>query len=244
MSEARRTLFDAQHFRRKSDTKDAELQRIAKDERDATNLLAEAAEVLPSLRERFAMREPYRMIPYGRRDADGYQRFRYPPVNKMLAKPSTKPETATVSVPPVLPFNKKVAAGKQITRKDSDESDDVHSKLQPIKHAQRYPYRSSDWAEYYGMRSLVEGSNSLLKNADHGDVENATKRSGRGYAATYLATAYAVVASNLRRIATFFRAEADRLELTKRKHRTRRRTDHFGKPLPAAPANAPPDPEH
>ena len=73
------------------------------------------------------------------------------------------------------------------------------------------------------------------------DIETPTKRSGRGYAATYLALAYAVVASNLKRIATFFANEALRIEeRSKLKHRTRRRRDDLGRPLALSRVNDPP----
>ena len=91
------------------------------------------------------------------------------------------------------------------------------------------------------MRSLVEASNFLLKTAPHGDIQNPAKRSGRGYAATYLALAFAVVASNLRRIATFFVAEAERMEAATKKQRVRRRKDELGKPLAKPAPAAPPE---
>jgi hypothetical protein len=52
--------------------------------------------------------------------------------------------------------------------------------------------------------------------APHGDMDNSAKQSGRGYAATYLVLAFAVVASNLKRIVTFFVVEAARIEATNR----------------------------
>ena len=85
------------------------------------------------------------------------------------------------------------------------------------------------------MRSLVKSSNNLLKTDAHGDIGNPKKRSGRGYAALYLTLTFAVVTSNLKRIATFFKAEAHRIEDASTgsgvKHRTSRRHDALGSPL-------------
>ena len=90
------------------------------------------------------------------------------------------------------------------------------------------------------MRSLVEYSNSLLKSTPHGDIENTTKRSGRGYAATYLALTFAVAASNLKRIVTFFVAEAERFSTDEKKQRSQRRKDIHGQPLPKPDSGEPP----
>ncbi|MET3768650.1 hypothetical protein ABIB15_001332 [Marisediminicola sp. UYEF4] len=90
------------------------------------------------------------------------------------------------------------------------------------------------------MRSLVESSNNLLKSPAHGDIENTKKRSGRGYAATFLALTFAVVTSNLKRIASFFVAEANRIEKSHTKTRARRRSDERGTPLRRAEPAPPP----
>lgn len=85
------------------------------------------------------------------------------------------------------------------------------------------------------MRNLVESSNNLLKTDAHGDIGNSKKRSGRGNAALYLTFTFAVVTSNLKRIATFFKAEALRIEDANTgsgvKHRKRRRHDALGSTL-------------
>ena len=239
---AERVIFDAEHFVKKEKTTQAQMTAMATAERAARKLLDENTDALPTQQERLAMRDPYRMIPKGHRDTDGYQRFSYPPVEKMLVRPPASHEKkATITVPPTLPFDEKVASGQQSARKSRTErAKGTHVKSQPIKHWQRYAYKSPEWRSNYGLRSLVEASNSLLKTKDHGDIETPTKRSGRGYAATYLALAYAVVASNLKRIATFFANEAIRIERSKTPHRTRRRTDDLGRPLAASAKDDPP----
>lgn len=121
-----------------------------------------------------------------------------------------------------------------------ERSRKAHSKPQPIKFAQLHPYKGPEWRGHFGMRSLVEASNYLLKTAPHGDIENTSKRSGRGYAAVYLALTFAVVTSNLKRIATFFVKEAERLELAVKKQRARRRKDDLGRPLAKPALAAPP----
>jgi hypothetical protein len=82
-------------------------------------------------------------------------------------------------------------------------------KGQPLKYIQKFPWRTETWSGYYGMRSNVEASNNLLKLASAEDIGNPKKRSGRGFVAQYLAAALATVSSNVRRIVTFFRKEAE-----------------------------------
>lgn len=202
----------------------------------ARETLSASVGKLESLSVRLGNREPYRMIAKGRPDGDGFQRLSYPPRQNMLVQPTNHPITVTsITVPSILPFNEAVAAGKTSVRKTRAESEsDVRSKAQPIKFTQRFPYKSPQWHAHYGMRNLVEASNSLLKTAPHGDIENTAKRSGRGYAATYIALTFAVVASNLKRIVTFFVAEATRIEDNVIKGRSRRRKDSLGRPLQKA----------
>ena len=206
----------------------------------AKAVLSTSSEKLVSLEVRLANRELYRMVAKGRPDRDGFQRLTYPPREKMLVQPPDHPVTTSITVPAILPFNEAVATGKTSTRKTRTErTPDAKTKAQPIKFTQRFPYKSPQWRAQYGMRNLVEASNSLLKTAAHGDIENTAKRSGRGYAATYIALTFAVVASNLKRIVTFFVAEATRIEDNIIRERSRRRKDSLGRPLPKA---APPGP--
>ena len=210
-------------------------------ERAAARAVATGAETLPTLRQRLDARGPYRMIEKGRRDKDGYQRFTYPPIDKMLARPTSSPTATSITVPPVMPVNEAVAAGGRSGRKPRLKgTEDLRSKPQPIKFVQPLPHKGPEWRAYFGMRSLVESSNNLLKSPEHGDVANTRKRSGRGYAATFLALTFAVVTSNLKRIASFFVAEASRIEQSRTRPRTRRRTDEHGAPLRRAEPDPPP----
>ena len=201
-------------------------------ERAATRTVVNGAEALPTLRQRLDPQGPYRMIPEGRRDKDGHRRFTYPPIEKMLARPISTPTIISITVPPVLPVNEAVAAGAPSGHKPRlRSSENLHPKPQAIKFVQHLPHKGPEWRAYYGMRSLVEGSNNLLKSPAHGNIENTKKRSGRGYAATFLALTFAVVTSNLKRIASFFVAEANRIEQSRITTRTRRRSDERGAPL-------------
>ena len=242
LSKAESILYTAAHSGPTKSTTPAQLDDAAGAELRATKVIAEVASMLPSLHQRLAMREAYRMIPKGHRDHDGYQRFTYPPQAKMLIKAPHTVTATSITIPPTLPFNEAVAAGTQSPRKPRGErSRHSGNKAQPIKFTQHLPYKGPEWRSNFGMRSLVEASNYLLKTAPHGDIENTAKRSGRGYAATYLALAFAVVASNLRRIATFFVAEAESIERANNtKQRARRRKNDLGKPLLRQAQPAPP----
>ena len=79
------------------------------------------------------------------------------------------------------------------------------------------------------MRSLVEASNNLLKLASGDNIGDPKRRSGRGFAFHYLAATLAAVSSNIRRIITFFRDEANRS--TDIRVRSRRRKDEHGNAL-------------
>jgi len=143
-------------------------------------------------------RERYRMIPKGRPDADGFQRFSYPDPARGLtgtAKKMGATAVKTITIPMLIPEgNSKATTSK---------------KGQPLKYIQKFPWRTETWSGYYGMRSNVEASNNLLKLASAEDIGNPKKRSGRGFVAQYLAAALATVSSNVRRIVTFFRKEAE-----------------------------------
>lgn len=199
---------------------------------DAKKTIADISAGEPTLKQRLAFREPYRMIPKGRRDADGYQRFSYPPISQMMVRPKNPPQVTSITIPPVLPETESIAAGTASARKPkTDQSKNTRGKSQPLKFAQHLRYGSEKWTAWFAMRNLVESSNNILKTPDHGDIENVRKRSGRGYAATYFALAVAVVASNMRRIATFFHSEAERIQRAASPTRARRRRDERGTPL-------------
>ena len=233
--EARIVLYKSDHRTKTSTAQELD------DERAAVVTVTDSAESLPTLQQRLDARESYRMIPKGRRDKDGYQRFSYPPMEKMLARPIHPPTVTSITVPPVLPVNEDVAAGTRSGHKTrTTGSANLHTKPQSIKYVQPLPHNGTEWRGYYGMRSLVESSNNLLKSPAHGDIENTKKRSGRGYAATFLALTFAVVTSNLKRIASFFVAEANRIETSHTKTRARRRSDEHGAPLHRAEPAPPP----
>lgn len=82
------------------------------DDQAAIKTLADSEETLPDLQQNIDAREPYRMIPKGRRDVDGFQRFSYPPLNRLLAQPKVAPKVTSVTIPPTLPINDSVAPGK------------------------------------------------------------------------------------------------------------------------------------
>lgn len=146
-------------------------------------------------------RAPYAMIPKGRPDADGFQRFTYPLAGTYLA---IDPDTL-----------KRV---KPITARSLT----VPMTTKGLKHLQKYPYRSPAWLGHMGMRSLVESSNKTLKDHNFEDLRNIGKRSGRGFAFQYLAATMAAVSSNLRKISQFFLTEATTLaggKLTRQRRR-------------------------
>ena len=233
-----KAIIDIRDHPPKQARKPAELAKQAADELRAEQILAESPPKLAQFAQILASRDPYRMIPKGRPDTDGFQRFTYPPRTKMLALPKNQPKTvSTITIPPTLPENEAVAAGKQSTRKSGPaNSSTVSAKSQPIKFTQRFTYKSPEWRAQYGMRNLVESSNSLLKKGAHFHIEDTTKRSGRGYAAVYLALTFAVVASNLHRIFVFLIEEAGRIQPDQKQQRSRRRKDTHGKPLAKSPS--------
>lgn len=241
METAENLLWVADHSPANQRATEVERKAAARAELRAERVVNAFKESRPTLDQRLAGREPYRMIPKGLRDKDGYQRFSYPPIAKMLAKPSEPFSKRTITVPSTLPFNETVASGSALARKSrAQQSSLPNAKMQPIKFWQCFPYKRPDWDGHYGMRNLVESSNALLKSAPHGDINNKAKRSGRGYAATFLALTFAVVASNLRRIATFFKDEALRIQELSDTTRARRRKNELGQPLARPEPPAPP----
>ena len=207
VSAAKDTLYGAK-MRKKAATP----EQVTKDNQ-ARKVLAAAPAAEAELRNRIAARERYCMTPKGAPDADGFQRFTYPTAKTDLTGKASN-NCGSITVPLLIP-----------------EGDSKSKKLkpQPIKSQQKYAHESPIWTPWYGMRSLVEASNNLVKLASAEDLGNPKKRSGRGYAFHYLASTLAVVSSNIRRIITFFEAEATRSET----HivRTRRRKNERGEAL-------------
>lgn len=167
------------------------------------------------------------MIPKGRPDKDGYQRFSYPKSGTYMAidratGKRVKPKTpASITIPL-----------------------DAGSDKPAVKHLQKYAYGTNEYATHYGMRSLVESSHKILKDPRREDLSNTSKRSGRGLAFHYLAATLTAVSSNLRRIFRFFEETAKRA-LGGKIPRTRKRKT--GNDIPLAktnttqPSSAPPD---
>lgn len=174
-------------------------------------------------------------------DKDGYQRFTYPDSRRSLVEPKPLRQRRSITIPLLVPESDPPKHLLNLVHATHEEStNSKRRKPQPIKHAQTYPYKSKAWRDAYGMRNLVETSNNLLKLASEEDLGNARKRSGRGFAFTYLASALASASSNLKRMVTFFEAEAKRA--SEPAQRTSRRTDEHGEPLrqPNAPGKASP----
>lgn len=162
-------------------------------------------------------REMYRMVPKGLPDSDGYQRYSYP--KGYLPKPTDIGGGArTITIPALIP---EAELGKNPKAKRS-------GKEQPLKHTQKFMYKSKTWLAYYGMRNLVESTFNSIKMVE--EIGNPRKRSGRGYAAQYLAATLAIVSGNLRRLRDFFKDESKRDQ--PERSRERKRKDATGAPLP------------
>jgi hypothetical protein len=190
----------------------------------ARKLIATSPPYLKRANGQIEARAKYRMTAKGRPDKDGFQRFTYPdpktyaaidPITKKKVTPSTR---TSITIPLLVP------EGKNSGNSKSDK------KGQPVKHLQKFAHGLEEWRRHYGMRSLVESSNKLMKDASAEDLGNSTKRSGRGFAFNYLASALAAVSSNLRRLRAFFVKDAVRSggKLT----RLRRRKNAAGVALP------------
>ena len=176
-----------------------------------------------TLRARINNRGAYRMIAKGRPDFDGYQRFTYPVDSPIPHTPLN--DKQSIMIPMMVPE----------TTKPSKKPGGKPRRLQPIKHLQRFAYKSEEWASYYGMRNLVESSNSRFKDPEHERLGDPAKRSGRGFAFHYLASSLAIASFNLRSIAAFITKLRDKA--VEKPIRTRRRKDKHAQPL-TRPAHA------
>jgi hypothetical protein len=237
--EARRrndALDAAKHTVRINGEKD--ISRLTDDDQaklaEARDLIATTPSYLERTTTLIQARTPYRMTAKGRPDKDGFQRFTYPDPNTYIAidpitkKPAKRSSRRSITISLLVP-------------EGTSKSKSNH-KSQPIKHVQKFAHGLEDWRRHYGMRSLVESSNKLMKNSGAEDLGNWAKRSGRGFASQYLASALAAVSSNLRRLRTFFVEDAKRSSGGKLE-RLRRRKSAAGTPLARRsqlPALAPP----
>lgn len=113
---------------------------------------------------------------------NGAQRFTYPdPSNYRAFDPATgKP----------IPAHKNRLRGSVL----------IHPHESFVKHLQRYPWGTPEWATAYGQRNQVESSNSDVKRSRFVDIEDPQKRSGRGMAFHGLASALMVLAHNIRKL--------------------------------------------
>jgi len=170
-----------------------------------------------TLLARLHNRSAYRMIAKGLPDRDGYQRFTYPTGSPVPHTPLNGKNS--IMVPLMIPE----------TTVKSKEPGVKSRRLQPLKHLQRFAYKSDLWASYYGMRNLVEASNSRFKDSNQEDLGNPKKRSGRGFSSNYLVTALSISSFNLRSIATFILKLRDKA--IEKPLRTRRRKDENERPL-------------
>lgn len=124
-----------------------------------------------------AERVKYQLKPKERPDSDGYQRFSLPDPFGYIA---TNPEGEVIDPPTRKSVTIPATAG--------------------LKYRQKFPYQSPQWRAFYGMRSIIEHQNALLKDGRQEDIANPYKRGSRGYAANYLALALSVVSANWRKI--------------------------------------------
>ena len=175
---------------------------------------------------------PEAMKPKGRPDKDGFQRFIYPTPGTYMAidrangKRVKRQTPASITIPE--------DAGAPAARNQDPRL--------PLKHLQKFAFKSPEHRKYFGMRSLVESATKTLKSKNFEDLANVSKRSGRGFAFNYLAATLAAVSSNLRKIFDYFVKTAER-DSGENLCRERRRTEAAGTPLTrhiALPALAPP----
>ncbi|MCR2800236.1 hypothetical protein QNO21_13980 [Microbacterium sp. zg-Y818] len=67
-----------------------------------------------------------------------------------------------------------------------------------VKHLQRHPWGTAEWAAAYAQRNQVESVNADIKRSRFTDIENPQKRTGRGVAFHGLASALMAIAHNIR----------------------------------------------
>jgi hypothetical protein len=77
------------------------------------------------------------------------------------------------------------------------------------KFLQALPYASPEWGRTYRLlRSRMEGFNGYAKEGKHEALAATTNRRRRGFVNNLLVVAMTVAATNLRKIASFFKAHA------------------------------------
>lgn len=148
-------------------------------------------------------RRAYQMKRHGSMKSEnkhGAQRFTYPdPSSYRAFDPATGKS---------IPSNKNKLRGSILIRPDASF----------LKHLQRYPWGTPEWAAVYGQRNQVESSNAAIKRSRVVNIEDPQLRSGRGVAFHGLASAVMVVIHNIRALV---RALVDEYAPTKKKVSTR-----------------------
>lgn len=150
-------------------------------------------------------REAYRLKPHGLPDADGYQRFTYPPLGYMAVDPATRKRIPprhlpkypnSISIP--------IDVGNSETNRTSEQPPPA------IKWIQKFAHGTALHKQWYGMRSMVESNNKVLKGTRYENLGDPGRRSGRGFAFQYLVATLMAVSANIRKIAKFFERDAKR----------------------------------
>lgn len=177
-------------------------------------------------------REEYRLKPHGLPDADGYQRFTYPKPTYMAIDPATNrrvPPRELAKLPSSISIP--IDAGDKLTKNGEQPPP-------AIKWLQKFAHGTALHKQWYGMRSMVESSNKVLKGSRFENLGDPGKRSGRGFAFQYLIASLMAVSANIRKIATFFVDDA-RSQAGGPLPRVRRRKTVTGTPLQRASESLP-----
>lgn len=167
-------------------------------------------------------RAKYLLTPHGRPRADGTMRFRCPATGDnptMTCALRRDPDADDGQFPDLrvpLPDyrggfcnNRDGFATLKPTPRNAVRPGDPTWKPAPKelivpRHVQRMQFGSPAWGAHYGtFRNIVESVNDTLKNRNAIRFETANARRARGYAATVVYAALAVLAYNLKRLARF-----------------------------------------
>ena len=199
-------LIDAtKHYRLRVEelTRNVDRRKLSKDERAALKAALKALK--QNHQKQLESREEYRLKPHGLPDADGYQRFTYPKPTYMAFDPVTQKRIPPRQLPK-LPSSVSIP----IDAGESAQNDGDKQPPPAIKWLQKYPHGSVLHKRWYGMRSMVESSNKVLKGKRYENLGDPGKRSGRGFAFQYLIATLMAVSANIRKIAGYFENDAKR----------------------------------
>lgn len=118
------------------------------------------------------------------------------------------------------------------------------------KWLQSLPYGSDEWHSVYAtLRNTIEGTNGVLKNGCHEDLDESRRRPIRGIAAATLFSSILIWSANIRRIRTFLESakptdKPDELAVRrKRKERPRLTADSRNRRKVRVPERFEPPPE-